>query len=58
MILPDWNGTAVSTLGLVDVNKTLGVAVLNADGRLLGLDQSDNPETAALSLVTRALQAG
>jgi hypothetical protein len=36
-ILPDWDGSVTNAFGLKDTNKTAGVAVLGADGNIVGV---------------------
>ncbi len=51
IVLPDWDGAAIASLGLENVDKHAGVAVFAPPGRLLGIDQSDDAATAALRML-------
>jgi hypothetical protein len=53
VILPDWDGGFIDATGLEDVSKRLGVAVFAPGGRLIGLEQSDEPVKGTLGLLTR-----
>ena len=55
VILVDWDGGAVQALGLSGVDKKLGLAVIDPSGRLVGIDQSDDPAVSALKLIAEAL---
>ena len=51
IILPDWDGAAITSLGLANVDKHAGIAVFAPPGRLLGTDQGDEPASAALRML-------
>jgi hypothetical protein len=51
IILPDWDGAAYRALGLGDVTKTLGLALIDAEGRIAGTYQGDDPVSGAESLL-------
>jgi hypothetical protein len=51
IILPDWDAAFVKSLGLEDVTKHLGVAVLDSDGNLLGLGQDEALSDTTLRLL-------
>ncbi len=51
IVLPDWDGAAIASLGLENVDKHAGVAVFAPPGRLLGIDQSDEPASAVLRML-------
>lgn len=55
VILADWDGAAVQALRLSNLDKKLSLAVIDAAGRLVGTDQSDDPVAAALRLIGEAL---
>jgi hypothetical protein len=55
VILPDWDGGFIDATGLEDVSKRLGIAVFARGGRLVGLEQSDEPVEGTLRLLTEAL---
>lgn len=54
VILPDWDGVVTKALGLRDVNKTAGVAVLDHAGNVVGVYQGDDPASAALVMLAKA----
>jgi hypothetical protein len=51
IVLPDWDGSTVASFGLVDVDAHAGVAVFAPPGRLVGIDQGDDPASDALSML-------
>ena len=51
IVLPDWDGTAITSFGLENVDKRAGVAVFAPPGHLAGIDQGDDPASAALRLL-------
>ena len=52
VILPDWDAAFVTALGLADVTKQLGVAVLAKDGALQGLAQDGEVAAETLQLLS------
>jgi hypothetical protein len=53
IILPDWDGTFVGSLGLAEeVSKRLAVAVFGRDGSLLGTEQGDDAAASCLALLS------
>jgi hypothetical protein len=55
VILPDWDGAFVESLGLAaDVSQTLAVAVFSKDGRLAGTAQGEGVADACLRLLADA----
>ena len=53
IILPDWDGKATKGFGLEDTGKVVGLAVLDAQGSMVGTYQGDEPERHALELLTQ-----
>lgn len=53
IILPDWDGSVTKTFGLKGANKTAGLAVLDANGKLIGTYQGSEPESNALALLEK-----
>ena len=51
IILPDWDAAFVTSLGLADVTKQLGVAVFDADSTLSGLSQGEDVAAETLTLL-------
>ena len=54
IILPDWDGSAVTALGFSDVGKQIGVALLLPGGQLAGVYQGDDTAKGALDLLATA----
>jgi hypothetical protein len=54
IILPDWDGKATKGFGLGDTSKVVGLAVLDAQGNVVGTYQGDKPESHALELLQKA----
>jgi len=55
LIVPDWDGDLLNPLGIDDVSKTIAVAVIDAQGGLVGVYQGDDPATHALEMLERAI---
>ena len=55
LIVPDWDGDLLEPLGVDDVTKTIAVAVIDAQGGLVGVYQGDDPATHALEMLERAI---
>ena len=53
IILPDWDGKTTKGFGLEDTSKVVGLAVLDAQGCVVGTYQGDEPELHALELLTK-----
>jgi prolycopene isomerase len=53
IILPDWDGKATKGFGLGDTSKVVGLAVLDAQGGVVGTYQGDEPELHALKLLQK-----
>ena len=51
LILPDWDGSVTKTLGLKDTSRTVGLAVLDGGGGVVGTYQGSQPEAQALALL-------
>jgi hypothetical protein len=52
IILPDWDGAFVAALGFdEDVSKRLGLALFDAEGRLLGTAQGDDAAAQAIDML-------
>jgi hypothetical protein len=54
VILPDWKGEVAPALGIADVGKQLGVAVISSRGEITGVYQGDDPAAAAVEILERA----
>jgi hypothetical protein len=54
LIVPDWDGQVLGPLGVEDVTKTIAVAVINAEGNVVGVYQGDDPGAHALELLQAA----
>ena len=54
IIIPDWDGRVCKAVGLRDTQKVPGLAVLDADGGLVGVYQGDDPVQATLDLLSKA----
>ncbi len=54
VILPDWKGEVIAALGVGDVAATAALAVIGADGQIVGVYQGDDPATAAVGLLEKA----
>lgn len=55
IIMPDFDGKALDAFGLSDVGKQLAVAMVAPGGRAIGVYQGDDPASAAIDLVAKAL---
>ncbi len=55
LIIPDWDGDLLKPLGIDDVTKTIAVAVIDAQGGLVGVYQGDEPASHALEMLERAI---
>ncbi|MCX6066648.1 MAG: NAD(P)/FAD-dependent oxidoreductase [Chloroflexi bacterium] len=53
IILPDWDGSVTKGIGLADTSKTVGLAVLDAQGVLIGTYQGTEPESHALEMLKK-----
>ena len=53
IILPDWDGKVTKGFGLGDTSKVVGLAVLDAQGGVVGAYQGSEPERHALELLQR-----
>ncbi|MBI5294466.1 MAG: NAD(P)/FAD-dependent oxidoreductase [Chloroflexi bacterium] len=53
IILPDWDGKATQGFGLGDTSKVVGLAVLDAQGCVVGTYQGAEPELHALELLKK-----
>lgn len=51
VILPDWDGVVYEAAGITDVSKDLGVAVVDADGRITGVHQGAGAAERILELL-------
>lgn len=51
VILPDWDATLVTAIGVSDVAKQLGVAVFAKDGALHGLAQAEDAASKTIELL-------
>ena len=51
IILPDWDGKVTKGFGLGDTSKVVGLAVLDAQGGVVGTYQGSEPERHALELL-------
>jgi hypothetical protein len=54
IILPDWKGEVVDTVGAGDTHATPAVAVLNAQGEVVGVHQGQELADAAMVLLEQA----
>ncbi len=55
LIAPDWDGALLLPLGFEDVTKSIGVAVIDAGGNVVGAYQGDDPQAQVLGLLERAV---
>jgi hypothetical protein len=55
VILPDWDGKATDEMGFCEVEKSIAVAVLGADGYVLSRYEGATPETAVVELLDSAV---
>jgi len=55
LIVPDWDGDLLEPLGVDDVTKTIAVAVVDAQGGVVGVYQGDDPAAHALEMLERAI---
>lgn len=53
VILPDWDGKATKGFGLGDTSQIVGLAVLDAQGGMIGTYQGNEPESRALELLQK-----
>ncbi len=53
IILPDWDGSVTKACGLGDTSKVVGLAVLDAQGGIVGTYQGSEPELHALELLQK-----
>jgi prolycopene isomerase len=53
IILPDWDGSVTKGFGLSDTSKTVGLAVLDGNGGVVGTYQGSEPESHALELLKK-----
>jgi len=51
IILPDWKGEVVDAVGAGDTHKTPAVAVMDAEGEIIGLYHGDDLATAAMDFL-------
>lgn len=58
LILPDWDGAAYDAFGVRDVSKLAAVGVLDANGRIVGMHQGDEPAAHVLQMLERAMSGG
>jgi all-trans-retinol 13,14-reductase len=56
VILPDWDGGVTESVGLKDVNKNAGVAVLDAQGNVIGTYQGNDAVNTVLGLLEKTEQ--
>jgi hypothetical protein len=54
VILPDWDASVTKGFGMGDTSKVMGLAVLNAQGGVIGTYQGAEPESHALNLLKQA----
>ncbi|MDP9238605.1 MAG: hypothetical protein M3P30_14625 [Chloroflexota bacterium] len=57
LILPDWDGTVMTPLGIDDVSKSVAIAVIDAKGNVVGTYQGIDAAARALSLLDQARDA-
>ncbi|MCA9934268.1 MAG: NAD(P)/FAD-dependent oxidoreductase [Ardenticatenaceae bacterium] len=55
VILPDWDGAVTQAVGLQDVDKQAGVAVLDGNGRVVGVYQGDALVEKVMGLLATAV---
>jgi hypothetical protein len=53
IILPDWDGKATQGFSLGDTSKVVGLAVLDAQGGVVGTYQGGEPERHTLELLQK-----
>jgi hypothetical protein len=58
VILPDWDGSTVRSLGLDDVTKTLGIVLIHEDGRILWRYQDAAPAETLSERLEQPLNEG
>lgn len=51
IILPDWKGEVADAVGVGDTHKTPAVAVLNADGEIVGIYQGEDLISPTLTML-------
>ena len=51
LILPDWDGVVYEAAGITDVSKDLGAAVVDAEGRIMGVHQGPGAVEGVLQLL-------
>jgi len=51
VLLPDWDGAVSDAVGMVDATRTAGVAVADAGGKVVCIDQSEKLDQAALAAI-------
>lgn len=54
LILPDWDGQVYEAAGIENVSKELALAVVAADGRIVGTHQGDGAAGRAVELLASA----
>ena len=54
LIAPDWDGAVYNALGVDDVTKQIAIAVINAQGDVVGSYQGNETAAEALALLERA----
>lgn len=52
-VLADWSNSAVDAFGMKNVDRVLGVAVLDADGVVVGTYQGDDVERVAFKMLSK-----
>jgi hypothetical protein len=55
LIVPDWDGALLKSLGFDDVTKSIGVAVVDVRGNVVGIYQGDDAPSHVLSMLERAV---
>jgi hypothetical protein len=51
LILPDWDGVVYEAAGVTDVSKDLGAAVVDAEGRIIGVHQGPGAAQRVVELL-------
>jgi len=55
LIVPDWDGALLKPLGFDDLTKSIGLAVIDARGNVVGTYQGDDAPSHVLSMLERAV---
>jgi hypothetical protein len=54
VILPDWDGAVTQTVGFTDVDRQVGIALIDGTGHIIDLHQGGDPASTAVRMLKTA----